>query len=213
MREKENDDKNEDCRQRTGERCACAGLFIDEGLRGAAADGKAAAQSGDQIRRREREIFPISVEPPAMFSDKHSTDGRRLDRAKKKTGKGKGKQIIEVMPVNRRQFERRNSLRHGADQFQAARFQRKRRRRDDSSDDDDKRDGFVFEEDFSKNKQRQRDSSNEKRHRACLVQMLEEETGVPPKTSVRAVKSEKLRQLRAGQKKRDAGFESGHDTF
>ena len=30
---------------------------------------------------------------------------------------------------------------------------------------------------------------------------------------MRAVKSEKFRQLRAGEKKRDAAFESGHDTF
>src|SRR6266446_347699 len=117
------------------------------------------------------------------------------------------------MPLNRRQFERRNSLGHGADQLHAVGLQEERRGRHDSSDDEEQRDRFVFEENFSNNKQPQRDSSNQKRYRVCLVQMFEEEASVLPKTSVRAVKSEKLRQLRAGEKKRDAAFESGHDTF
>src|SRR6266516_3006754 len=43
--------------------------------------------------------------------------------------------------------------------------------------------------------------------------MLEEETRVSPKASMRAVQTEKLRQLRAGEKKRDTAFESGHDAL
>src|SRR5438874_7574598 len=52
-----------------------------------------------------------------MLGGKHSANCSRLDCAEKKASKGKRKQIIQVVPMNRRQFERRNSLRDDADQF------------------------------------------------------------------------------------------------
>ena len=43
--------------------------------------------------------------------------------------------------------------------------------------------------------------------------MLKEMAAVLPKISMRAVKAEKLGQLRAGQKEGDAAFEAGHHAF
>src|SRR5439155_5393035 len=117
------------------------------------------------------------------------------------------------MPVSSRQPKRRNSLRHRADQFHPARFQRKRRCGNDASDYNEKRDRLMFEKDFPKNEQRERDSSNQKRRRVRFIQALEEEARVFPKASVSTMKTEKLWQLRAGQEKRHAAFEAGHDTL
>src|SRR4029077_13156901 len=114
---------------------------------------------------------------------------------------------------NGRNSERRNSLRHGADQLYAVCLERKRRCGGDSADHDKKRDRFVVEKNFSNNEERQRDSSNEKRHRVRFIQMLEEEARVFPKASVSAMKTEKLWQLRAGKEKCHSAFEAGHDTL
>src|SRR6266550_6668169 len=119
MREKKYDYQNKYCSNSGGQRSARAALFIDQRLRRASAHRKAATQSSSEIRYRERQIFLISVEPSAMLGGKHSANCSRLDRAEKKASKGKRKQIIQVVPMNRRQFERRNSLRDGADQFHA----------------------------------------------------------------------------------------------
>src|SRR6476469_3135553 len=43
--------------------------------------------------------------------------------------------------------------------------------------------------------------------------MLKEMAAVLPKISMRAMKAEKLRQLRAGEKEGDSTFEAGHHAF
>src|SRR5260370_22660791 len=111
MGEKENDYKNEDCRQRIGERRACAGLFINERLRRTPADGETAAESGSEVRRCERQIFLIGIEPSAGLGDEHSPNRGCFDGAEKKTSKGKRKQLVQILPVNARQPYRPNSLR------------------------------------------------------------------------------------------------------
>src|SRR6266851_1032989 len=117
------------------------------------------------------------------------------------------------MRVNSRQSERRNSLRHGADQLHAACLQGKHRCGHNAADNDKKRDRFVLEKDFSKNEQRQRACSNQKGHRVRFVQVLEKVARVSPKTAMSTMKTEKLWQLRAGKEKRHAAFESGHNTL
>ena len=47
----------------------------------------------------------------------------------------------------------------------------------------------------------------------CFVQMRKEIAAALPKISMRAVKAEKLGQLRAGHKEGDAAFEADHDAF
>ena len=213
MGEKEHNDENEDCRQSRGERCLRPALFINERLRRTPADGETATESGSEVRRCERQIFLIGIEPSAVLGDEHSPNRGCFDGAEKKTSKGKRKQLVQILPVNGRQPERRNSLRHGADQLYAVCLERKRRCGDDPPDHDKKRDRFVLEKNFSNNEERQRDSSNDNLHRVCFTQVLEKETRIFPEASVSAMKTEKLGQLCAGKKKRHAAFEAGHDTL
>src|SRR6516164_1537474 len=98
MGEKKHNNENEDCRQSGGERCLRSALFINERLRRTAADGKTATESGSEIRRCQRQIFLIGIEPSAVFGDEHSANSGRFDGAKKKTSKGKRKQLVQVLP-------------------------------------------------------------------------------------------------------------------
>src|SRR6266576_2656976 len=123
MREKKSDYQNKYCSNSGGQRSARTALFIDQRLRRAAAHRKATTEPGNEIRCRKRQIFLISVESSAMLGGKHSANCSRLDCAEKKASKGKRKQIIQIVPMNRRQFERRNSLRDDADQFHAVGLQ------------------------------------------------------------------------------------------
>ena len=71
----------------------------------------------------------------------------------------------------------------------------------------------MFEKNFPKDKQRERNASDENGHRVGFIQVLQEKARVFPEASMRAVKTEELWQLCAGKKKCHAGFEAGHDTF
>ena len=71
----------------------------------------------------------------------------------------------------------------------------------------------MLEKNFSKDQQRQPDSSNEKRHRVRFAQVLEEIARVLPEASMSTMETEKLGQLCAGKEKRHAAFEAGHDTL
>src|SRR5262249_38503546 len=127
-----------------------------------------------------------------MFGNEHSADRSCFDRAEEKAGERERQQFIQVMPVNRRQFEGRNSLRPRANQLHATCFECEHRCSDDGTYDNEKRDWFVWEKDFSKNEKPKRDPSNQKRGRICFAKVLEEEACVCPKTSMSAVKAEKL---------------------
>src|SRR6478672_9572741 len=162
MREKEHNHKNEDCSEGGRERCARTALFVDERLRRTTAHWQAATESSEQVRRRECQIFLVSVESSAVLSDEHPTNRSRLDRAQKKASKGERKQFIQVMPVNGRQSQRRQSLRHGANELHAARLEGKRRCGNNTSDYHEERDGLVLEKNLSKDEERQRNSSNQK---------------------------------------------------
>ena len=70
--------------------------------------------------------------------------------------------MIQVVPVNGRNSERRYSLGHGADQFHPVYLQRKHRCSDNASDYNEKRDRFVVEKNFPKNEERERNCSNHK---------------------------------------------------
>ncbi len=137
-------------------------LFINERLRRTSADGETATESGSEVRRCERQIFLIGIEPSAVLGDQHSPNRSRFDGAEKETSKGKRKQLVQILPVNGRQSERRNSLRHGSNQLYAVSLERKRRCGDDPSDHDKKRGRFVLEKNFPRDQERQRDSSNDK---------------------------------------------------
>src|SRR4029077_13786530 len=161
-REKKYDNKNDNCRKGGGERCACAAFFINQRLRRATANGKAATESSEQVRSSECQIFLISIEPSAVLRSEHSPNRGRFDCAEKKAGQGEWQELVQILPVDGRQFERRNSLWHGADQLYAVCLERKRRCGDDSPDHDEKRDRFVFEQNFPKKQYRQRACPNQK---------------------------------------------------
>src|SRR4030095_12936284 len=117
------------------------------------------------------------------------------------------------MPLNSRKSEWRDSLWHGPDQVHTPRFQCEHRGRSDHSDYNVERDRLVFKENFAKHEQSQRDSSDEKRHRVGFVQVFEEIARVLPEASMRAVETEDLRQLCAGEEKCYAAFEAGHNAL
>src|SRR5262249_59024527 len=71
----------------------------------------------------------------------------------------------------------------------------------------------MFEKNFSKDEKSERYSSNQKGHQICFVQVLEKVGCVSPKAAMSAMKTEKLRQLRAGKEERHAAFESSHNTL
>src|SRR5260370_39129805 len=99
MGEKENDYKNEDCRQRIGERRACAGLFINERLRRTPADGETATEAGREVRRCERQIFLIGIEPSAVPGDQHSPNSSCFAGAERKTSTAQRKPLVTIVPV------------------------------------------------------------------------------------------------------------------
>src|SRR5262245_38628413 len=117
MGEKNYDYENEYRGKGRGKRCTRSALLVDKRLRCTAAHRKTAAQPGSKVRRCKRQIFLIGIESSAMFRGKHSANGSCFDGAEEKTSKGQRKQLVQVVPINSRQFERRKSLRHGANQF------------------------------------------------------------------------------------------------
>src|SRR4030095_4658210 len=102
----------------------------------------------------------MSIESSAVLCDEHSTNGGCFDRTEEKTSKGQRKQFVQIMPVNGRHFERRYSLWHGSNQFHAPRLQRKRRRGNYASYNNEECNWFVFEKNFPKNENGERNSSN-----------------------------------------------------
>src|SRR5215472_2284463 len=140
----------------------CTALFIYERLRRTAANRKTGTKSRSEVRHRERQIFLIGIEPTAMLGDKHPANRRRLHGAEEKASERERKQLIQVIPINGRQSERRNSLWYGANQFHAACLQRKRRCSDNASDHDEKRNRFMVHKNFTKDEECKRESSNEK---------------------------------------------------
>ena len=74
--------------------------------------GKAAAQPGGEIGSGEREEFLVRIQPAAVFGREHAANGGRLHRAEQETGKRQRQQVVQVGPVNRREAECRQPLRH-----------------------------------------------------------------------------------------------------
>ena len=88
MREKEHNHKNEDCGQGGRERRARTALFVNERLRRTTANRKAAAESSEQVRRSECQIFLVSIESSAVLRGEHSANRGRFDRTEEKAGQG-----------------------------------------------------------------------------------------------------------------------------
>ena len=58
-----------------------------------------------------------------MLGREHATDGGRFDRAEQEAGERQRQQLVQVGPLNRGEAERRQSLRHVAQQLHAARVE------------------------------------------------------------------------------------------
>ena len=112
MREKEDNDQNEDRSQgvESGVRAPLYSLTSDCDI--PPLTGKP-PPSPAKVRNCERQIFLVGVEASAVLGDEHSPNRGRFDGTKKKAGEGKRKQLVQIIPVNRWHSERRNSLRHG----------------------------------------------------------------------------------------------------
>ena len=70
--------------------------LVDQRLRRSAAYWKTSTQSGEQVRRSERQIFLIGIEPSAVFRGEHSPDRGRFDRAEKKASQRQWQQLVQV---------------------------------------------------------------------------------------------------------------------
>ena len=111
------------------QRRARAAALVDQRLRHAAADGKAAAEPGGEVRGREREELLVRVEPAAVLGGEHAADGGRLHGAEQEAGQRQRQQLVQVGPAARGQPDRRQPLRHLAEQLHAARVEPEQRRR------------------------------------------------------------------------------------
>src|ERR1041385_531701 len=100
-----------------------------------------------------------------------------------------------------------------AEQFYPMSIQRKQGRRDDATNHDKQSHRFILKKYFSEDEQRKGRPADEQRRGVGFVQMHQEVPAVLPKTSMRSMKAEEFRQLRAGQEKRHSALESGHDTL
>jgi hypothetical protein len=86
-------------------------------------------------------------------------------------------------------------------------------RRGDSADHDEERDRFVRQQLLSENEQRERGAAEQERGAFRLADVLEENVHALPEITVPAFHTEELRQLRAREVQRDAGFEADHHAF
>ena len=98
-----------------------------------------------QIAGAERQELLVGIEPVAVLLREHPADGRRLDGAEDEAGERQRQEVVELVPADERQSERRQPLRNLPEQRDARGLEIQQPRGDNAGDDDEKGDRPVLQ--------------------------------------------------------------------
>ena len=208
------DHEHDQRRDQARERRARAAALVDERLRHAAADRKAAPEAGGEVRGGEREELLVRVDAVAVLLRANMRPMAAVSTApSRKHAIASGSSVVRRRcQLHGRQPEARQALRHLAEQLDAAvrevehRAPRRCRRSTTNS-----ATGRFGSSDLPSEQHARARRAPSASATGCVSPRCERKwPHALPEVAVRALEAEQLRQLRAREVQRDAGLEADH---
>ena len=168
-----------------------------------------AADVGDANRQQ----LLVGVEPVAVLLAEHPANRGGLDSGEHEARERNRQEVVQLLPAHVGQPQRRQALRHVAEQRDALRLEIERPRREHARDHHEEGDRPMLQPQFAGHQRQERGDADRQRRLVRVAQVRDEVRRTFPEVSMRTLEPEQLRQLGARQVERQAGLEADENGF